>query len=47
MLFLRARRRGNEFTKESFAGLTKAQIARKIGERWGANSVASAAFRRD
>ena len=35
MLFLRAKRRGNEFTKESFAALTKAQMARKIGERWG------------
>jgi hypothetical protein len=35
MLFLRAKRRGNDFTKESFAALTKAQMARKIGERRG------------
>jgi hypothetical protein len=35
MLFLRAKRRGNEFTKESFAAFTKAQMSRKIGERWG------------
>ena len=39
MLFLRAKRRGNEFTKESFAALTKAQMARKIGEALGRTAL--------